>query len=149
MTEDQKAAIVAALDRPDPVASLGVLEHAAALGFSRIVLFRSWRVEKSCLESRAMQPEVQQEHLRLAGRQFAGQSDVQVPRLLPFSTEALTAMERVYGLKVTDPRAARPWRRPGLFLAAGRALLSRVLFSRDGGGWSVVFHQSAHGPGHG
>lgn len=30
MTEDQKAAIVAALDRPDPVAPLGVLEHAAA-----------------------------------------------------------------------------------------------------------------------
>jgi ubiquinone biosynthesis protein len=83
----------------------------------------------------------EQEHLHLAGRQFAGQSDVQVPRLLPFSTETMTAMERAYGLKVTDPRAARPWRRPGLFLSAGRALLSGVLFSRDE---SVLFHGDPH-----
>jgi ubiquinone biosynthesis protein len=83
----------------------------------------------------------EQEHLHLAGHQFAGQSDVQVPRLLPFSTETMTAMERVDGLKVTDPRAARPWRWPGLFLAAGRALLSGVLFSRDE---SVLFHGDPH-----
>jgi len=50
---------------PRPKVLLRVLEHSAALGFSRIILFRSWRVEKSCLQSRAMQPEVQQEHLRL------------------------------------------------------------------------------------
>lgn len=83
----------------------------------------------------------EQEHLRRAGRQFAGEPDVLVPRLLPFSTEAMTAMERMYGLKVTDPRAARPWRRPGLFLAARRALLARVLFSRDE---SALFHGDPH-----
>ena len=83
----------------------------------------------------------EQEHLCLVGRQFAGQSDVQVPQLLPFSTERMTVMERVYGLKVTDPRAVRPWRRPGLFLSAARALLSRVLFSRDE---SVLFHGDPH-----
>jgi ubiquinone biosynthesis protein len=83
----------------------------------------------------------EQAHLRLAGRQFAGQTDVQVPRLLPFCTEALTAMERVYGHRVTDRGAVSPWRRPALFLATVRALLSGVLFSRDE---SVLFHGDPH-----
>lgn len=50
---------------PRPKVLLRLLEHAAALGFGRIVLFRSWRVEKSHLHSRAMQAEVQEQHLRL------------------------------------------------------------------------------------
>jgi ubiquinone biosynthesis protein len=83
----------------------------------------------------------EQEYLQQAGRQFAGYSDVLVPRLLPFCTETMTVMERVYGLKITDPHAARPWQRPGLFLSAGRALLSRVLFNRDE---SVLFHGDPH-----
>ncbi len=83
----------------------------------------------------------EQAHLRLAGRQFAGQSDVQVPGLLPFCTDTVTTMERAYGLKVTDPRAIRPWQRPALFHSAVRALLSQVLFSRDE---SVLFHGDPH-----
>jgi len=83
----------------------------------------------------------EQAHLRLAEAQFAGRSDVQVPRLLPFCTDRVTAMERVFGHKVTDPEALRPWRRPALFLAAVRALLTKVLFSRDE---SVLFHGDPH-----
>jgi ubiquinone biosynthesis protein len=83
----------------------------------------------------------EQAHLRRAAEQFAGQSDVLVPRPLPFCTEALTAMERVRGRKVTDPRAVPAWRRPALFLTAARALLSSVLFSRDE---SVLFHGDPH-----
>jgi ubiquinone biosynthesis protein len=83
----------------------------------------------------------EQAHLGRAARQFAGQSDVQVPGLLPFCTGAVTAMERVFGLPVTHPRAMRPWQRPALFHAAVRALLSQVLFSRDE---SVMFHGDPH-----
>jgi ubiquinone biosynthesis protein len=83
----------------------------------------------------------EQERLRQAGRQLAGQSDVQVPRLLPFCTDALTAMERVHGHKVTDAHAVSPWRRPALFHAAVRALLAEVWFSRDA---SVLFHGDPH-----
>jgi ubiquinone biosynthesis protein len=83
----------------------------------------------------------EQAHLRRAAEQFAGRSDVQVPRPLPFCTDSVTAMERVYGHKVTEPRAVSPWRRPALFLAAVRALLSGVLFSRDE---SVLFHGDPH-----
>jgi len=83
----------------------------------------------------------EQAHLRRAESQFAGQPDVQVPRLLPFCTDALTAMQRVYGRKVTDPEAVVPWRRPALFRSMVRALLSSVLFSRDA---SVLFHGDCH-----
>ena len=38
---------------PRPKVLLRMLSHAAALGFGRIVLFRSWRVDKSWLQSRA------------------------------------------------------------------------------------------------
>jgi 16S rRNA (uracil1498-N3)-methyltransferase len=66
-----------ALTEPPPVAPadtllLGVarpkvllrcLEHAAALGFARVVLFRSRRVEKSHLLSHALEPAVYTAHL--------------------------------------------------------------------------------------
>lgn len=50
---------------PRPKVLLRMLELAAALGYSEVVLFRSWRVDKSHLESQAMLHEVQQAHLRL------------------------------------------------------------------------------------
>jgi len=83
----------------------------------------------------------EQRHMRLAGSQLAGQSDVQVPRLLPFCTENLTAMERVEGGKITDAQAVSLWRRPALFHTLVRALVSNVLFSRDD---SVLFHGDPH-----
>jgi 16S rRNA (uracil1498-N3)-methyltransferase len=46
-----------------PKVLLRCLEHAAALGFARIVLFRSRRVEKSHLLSHALDPEVYTAHL--------------------------------------------------------------------------------------
>jgi ubiquinone biosynthesis protein len=83
----------------------------------------------------------EQANLRRAKHQFAGQSDVLIPRLLPFCTNAMTVMERVYGRKVTDAQAIAAWQQPGLFLSIVRALLSRVLFSRDE--W-VLFHGDPH-----
>ena len=63
---------------PRPKVLLRMLAHAAALGFARIVLCRSWRVEKSHLQSTAMRPEVQREQL-LLGLEQAGRT--QVPRV--------------------------------------------------------------------
>jgi len=84
----------------------------------------------------------EQAHLGQAARQLAGQPDVQVPRPLPFCTDALTAMERVYGHPVTHPGAVSNWQRPALFRSTVRALLSAVLFSRDE---STLFHGDSHG----
>ena len=47
-----------------PKVLLRCLEHATALGFGRIVLFRSRRVEKSHLSSHALEPAVIEERLR-------------------------------------------------------------------------------------
>jgi ubiquinone biosynthesis protein len=83
----------------------------------------------------------EQARLSRARDQFAGQPDVFVPRLLPFCTDQMTAMERVEGCKVTDPDAVSAWQRPALFHSIVRALLSGVLFSRDE---SVLFHGDPH-----
>jgi len=83
----------------------------------------------------------EQAHLRRAARQFAGQSDVQIPGLLPFCTDMMTAMERVHGFQVTDSRGARPWQQPRLFRSIVGALLAQVIFSRDE---SVLFHGDPH-----
>jgi ubiquinone biosynthesis protein len=83
----------------------------------------------------------EQTHLRRAAAQFEGQSDLQVPGLLPFCTAAMTVMERVDGRKVTDRPALTPWRRPAMFQSLVRALVSQVLFSRDP---SVLFHGDPH-----
>jgi ubiquinone biosynthesis protein len=88
-----------------------------------------------------VQLRLEQAHLRRAGSQFAGQVDLQVPQLLPFCTDAVTAMERVDGRKITDPQAVQLWRRARFFRAVVRALLSQVLFSRDEG---VLFHGDPH-----
>lgn len=67
---------------PRPKVLLRMLAHAAALGFTRIVLFRSWRVEKSHLQSVAMRPEVQREQL-LAGLEQAGRTRLPAVRFAP------------------------------------------------------------------
>ncbi len=53
--------LVLAYPRPKVLAR--VLEHAAALGFARIVLTRTWRVDKSHLQSRVLEPETTRAHL--------------------------------------------------------------------------------------
>lgn len=67
---------------PRPKVLLRMLEHAAALGFARIVLCRSWRVDKSWLASNAMDPATQREHLVL-GLEQAGRTHVPDVRFEP------------------------------------------------------------------
>jgi ubiquinone biosynthesis protein len=115
-------------------------ERGAADGLPPLAYRETLAEAADLLASEVHLPQ-EQAHLRQAGSQFAGQSDVQVPRLLPFCTDGMTAMERVDGHKVTDPGAIPAWRGPLLFHATVRALLSRVLFSRDE---SVLFHGDPH-----
>ena len=55
--------LVLAIARPKVL--LRCLEHAAALGYGRIILFRSKRVDKNHLSSSALDPENYQDRLRL------------------------------------------------------------------------------------
>jgi ubiquinone biosynthesis protein len=115
-------------------------ERWAAYGLPPLA-YRDILTEVAALLTNEVELQHEQIHLRQARNQLAGQSDVLVPQLLPFCTGAMTAMERVCGRKVTDPRTAGSWRRPALFRAAVRALLTSVLFSRDK---SVLFHGDPH-----
>lgn len=67
---------------PRPKVLLRMLAHAAALGFGEILLFRSWRVDKSHLDSTAMQPALQRDQL-LLGLEQAGRTRLPVVRHAP------------------------------------------------------------------
>lgn len=84
----------------------------------------------------------EQHHLRAAARLYADDRDVVMPRLFAeYCTPRMTAMQRVYGVKITDAHrhgvAAR--RRMGTLVA--RALVSRPMFARNDEG---LFHCDPH-----
>jgi 16S rRNA (uracil1498-N3)-methyltransferase len=82
VARDDGHADVLLLAVPRPKVLLRMLAHATALGFQRIVLFRSWRVDKSHLGSDAMQPDVQREQL-LAGLEQSGRTRLPRVRFFP------------------------------------------------------------------
>ncbi len=96
--------LLLAFARPKVV--LRCLEHATALGFGKIVLFRSRRVEKSHLSSHALTPETLDEHIRRGleqSRRTFRPSVVFVPRfrqLIEVELERLVPMENRF---VADP----------------------------------------------
>ncbi|MBK8100203.1 MAG: 16S rRNA (uracil(1498)-N(3))-methyltransferase [Planctomycetes bacterium] len=67
---------------PRPKVLQRMLEHATALGYGRILLCRSWRVEKSHLQSTLLQPDGMRPHL-LAGLEQAGRTRLPAVRLFP------------------------------------------------------------------
>jgi ubiquinone biosynthesis protein len=119
----------------------GYLEERSAAYGLPVLPYQEVFSEVAELLTHEVQLPREQTHLRLAANQFAGRQDVQIPSLLPFCTVAMTAMERVYGCKITDPLAMHPWQRPALFRSTVGALLSGVLLSRDE---SMLFHGDPH-----
>jgi ubiquinone biosynthesis protein len=83
----------------------------------------------------------EQSHLLQAAEFYANSPDILIPRLFPFSTPSLTAMERVVGCKVTRQGA-----KPGEMLRRAeriaRALLAQPFWS--GGKDGAVFHADPH-----
>jgi 16S rRNA (uracil1498-N3)-methyltransferase len=102
-------ALLLAVPRPKVLARM--LAHAAALGFGRIELFRSWRVDKSHLQSDAMQPATQRAAL-LAGLEQTGRTRLPTvgfhPLFRPFVEDALPALPLPAQRFVADPAAATP-----------------------------------------
>jgi 16S rRNA (uracil1498-N3)-methyltransferase len=96
---------------PRPKVLLRMLAHAAALGFERIVLFRSWRVERSHLTSRALEPAQQHEQLVL-GLEQAGRTRLPTVRFEPLFKPMVEDSLPTLGLPaqrfVAHPTAERP-----------------------------------------
>jgi len=95
---------------PRPKVLQRMLAHAAALGFSRIVLFRSWRVDKSWMQCRAMTASSQREQL-VFGLEQAGRT--LLPEVLRFDLFKPMVEDHLPGLElprrrfVAHPRTER------------------------------------------
>lgn len=63
------------------------------------------------LMTREVHLEVEQHNLRAAAGFYADETLIQVPRLLPWCTPRMTAMERIFGQKITDAELAPALRR--------------------------------------
>lgn len=83
----------------------------------------------------------EQRHLAEAARQFAGVPSVQVPALLPFCTDRVTAMEFVEGTKVTEAAHLSTSERRALAGALCAALVIEPFLSQEP---SAVIHGDAH-----
>jgi ubiquinone biosynthesis protein len=84
--------------------------------------------------------DLEQIHLAKAERFYAAFSDVVIPRLLPFCTPRVTAMERIDGRKVTDPSLPSD-RRRRLARIIADSLLAKPFWSTEP---MAIFHADPH-----
>ena len=83
----------------------------------------------------------EQAHLTAAALHYASLPQVKIPKLLPFSTARITAMERIDGCKVTDADHLSEVARHRLAATTIEALLARPFWSDDP---LATFHADPH-----
>lgn len=108
---------------------LPVLDYRETLDSVRKLLLQEIRLDR------------EQAHLIEAARFYADSPRVLIPRLLPFSTARMTAMERVYGGKVTDAIDLPPGERDRLATILIEALLAKPFWNAAP---IAVFHADPH-----
>ncbi len=91
--------------------------------------------------AREVRVEDERDNLRRAGEYYLHQPKVLVPELYPFSTENVTCMELVHGVKITDAFAGRSEDRAMLARRLSDAMTYDVLFSREE---TALFHGDPH-----
>ena len=85
--------------------------------------------------------EGEQRHLRQASETYAYEPEVLIPRILPFCSSRVTAMERVDGHKVTEPGAHGPTDRRRLAELIVEALIAGPIWSPAP---QATFHADPH-----
>lgn len=83
----------------------------------------------------------EQQNLVAAKDFYAAEPTVQIPAVLPHCTRRVTAMERIFGVKVTDAISANAWENRRLAQLVTRALVAQPLFAT---GEQVLFHCDPH-----
>jgi ubiquinone biosynthesis protein len=83
----------------------------------------------------------EQAHLMAAAEFYADVESVHVPALLPFCTPRITAMERIYGRKVTQTDQRSEEERRALANTVMHALIARPLWAPSS---SSIFHADPH-----
>ncbi len=126
---------------------LAILEKTAAFFESNRhrYSFRDFRFLEVFQEVRSMLANeidlaAEQTHLAEARAFYTDMAAIQIPRLLPFSTETMTAMAYLQGAKITDA-ALKPQQAEHLAEVLFEALVCRPLFSRQ---TTSLFHGDPH-----
>ncbi len=88
-----------------------------------------------------IQLENEQRHLLEAGRFFADEHRVQIPRLMDHCTPRVTSMERVSGDKVTRHGLQTGRRKRRLARLLARTLIAKPIFSKSD---QAIFHADPH-----
>jgi ubiquinone biosynthesis protein len=83
----------------------------------------------------------EQRHLQEAAEFYADAETIQIPVLFPFCTRRITAMERVYGKKVTDASAFSERQRRQLANSVIEALIARPVWTPHE---TALFHADPH-----
>lgn len=83
----------------------------------------------------------EQRHLAQAAEFYANSEKIQIPSLFPFCTPRITAMERVYGAKVTDTKNLSERQRRQLANSVIEALIACPVWSPNE---TALFHADPH-----
>jgi ubiquinone biosynthesis protein len=83
----------------------------------------------------------EQHHLERAAETYAREPEVQVPRLFPFCSRRVTAMERIEGHKVTEPGSFETDDRRRIARLMVEALIAGPIWSRAS---QATFHADPH-----
>jgi len=83
----------------------------------------------------------EQHHLELAAETYASEPEVLIPRLLPFCSIRVTAMERIDGHKVTEPGVHNAWDRRRLADLIVEAMIAGPIWSPSS---QATFHADPH-----
>lgn len=85
--------------------------------------------------------DLEQTHLRRARAFYADDPRVVIPEPFDFSTPRVTAMTRVHGTKITEPRHATPDQRRALAGLVASALVARPILAKED---QALFHGDPH-----
>jgi ubiquinone biosynthesis protein len=83
----------------------------------------------------------EQRHLAQAAETYVDEPEVKIPRLFPFCTSRVTAMERILGHKVTEPGSHDPRDRKRLAELIVESLIAGPIWSRAS---RATFHADPH-----
>ena len=126
----------------DLLAKVGALldDRSHELGIPQLDYRETFEQVRTKL-SHELQLDKEQDHLRTAARLYADQSEIQIPRVLDHCTSCVTAMERIYGEKVTEHRFDTPAASRALAVRLARAMIAQPIFSHQE---RALFHCDPH-----
>lgn len=115
-------------------------ERCGELGLIQLDYAESFRRVREKLAGE-VRLDLEQAHLAAARQEFVDEPRVLIPAVLPYCSPRVTAMQRVYGAKITERLPADPARRRQLASLVAEALIARPVLAPES---RAVFHSDPH-----